>query len=102
MSKLFRDTSYVKTSFDEMLILTNFTFEDHLTKFEMVLVRLSTASMRVNASKSKFYANQIEYLGYWITKSGIQTVQSTVEAILKIKAQTNREERRQFIGIVNY
>jgi hypothetical protein len=32
----------------------------------MVLARLSTARMRVEISKSKFFAEQIEYLRYWI------------------------------------
>jgi len=35
---------------------------------------------------NKAFAEQIEYLGYWITRNGIQLVQSKVEAILKIKA----------------
>jgi hypothetical protein len=52
----------------------------------MVLARISTAGMRVNASKSKFFADQIEYLGYWVTQKGIQPVYNKVEAILKIKA----------------
>jgi arginyl-tRNA--protein-N-Asp/Glu arginylyltransferase len=34
----------------------------------MVLARLSTAGMRINAEKSKFFTEQTEYLGYWITK----------------------------------
>jgi hypothetical protein len=68
----------------------------------MVLARLSTAGMRVNASKSKFLAEQIEYPGYWITRKGIQPVYNKVEAILKIKVPTTRKEIRQFIGIVNY
>jgi RNase H-like domain found in reverse transcriptase len=58
--------------------------------------------MRVNASKSKFFAEQIEYLGYWITRKGIQPVHNKGEAILKIKAPTTRKELRRFIGIVNY
>jgi hypothetical protein len=57
---------------DDLLILTNSSFKDHLLKLEMVLARLSTADMRVNISKSKFFAEQIEYLGYWITRQGIQ------------------------------
>jgi hypothetical protein len=54
----------------------------------MVLARLSTAGMRVKMSKSKFFAEQIEYLGYWITRQGIQPIQNKVEmsAILNIKA----------------
>jgi hypothetical protein len=49
---------------DDLLILTNSSFKDHIIKLEMVLARLSTAGMRVNISKSKFFAEQIEYLGY--------------------------------------
>jgi hypothetical protein len=50
----------------------------------MVLARLSTAGMRVNASKSKFFTEQIEYLGYWNTRQGIQPVHNKVEAILHL------------------
>jgi Reverse transcriptase (RNA-dependent DNA polymerase) len=102
MAKLAQDLEYVKIYLDDLLILTNNTFADHLTKLEMVLARLSTAGMRVNASKSKFFVKQIEYLGYWITQKGIQPVYNKVEAILKIKAPKTRKELRQFIGIVNY
>jgi Reverse transcriptase (RNA-dependent DNA polymerase) len=86
MSKLTQDLDYVKTYLDDLLILTNSSFADHLTKLEMVLARLSTTGMRVNASKSTFFAKEIEYLGYWITQKGIQPVYNKVEAILKIKA----------------
>jgi hypothetical protein len=68
----------------------------------MVLASLSTAGMRVNASKTKLFAELIEYLGYWITRKGIQPVCNKVKAILKIKAQKTRKELRQFNGIVNY
>ena len=63
MSKLTQDMEYVKTYLDDLLILTNKTFKDHLRKLELVLARLSTAGMRVNASKSKFISEQIQYYG---------------------------------------
>jgi hypothetical protein len=40
---------------DNLLILTNNSFKDHLLKLEIVLARLSTAGMIVNISKSKFF-----------------------------------------------
>jgi hypothetical protein len=52
---MLRPTCY----FDDLLILTNISFKDHLLKLEIVLVRLSTAGMIVNISKSKFFAEQI-------------------------------------------
>jgi hypothetical protein len=104
MSKLVQDMEYVTTYLDDLLILTNNSFKHHLLKLEMVLSRLSTAGMRVNISKSKFFAEQIEYLayGYWITRQGIQPVRNKVEAILNIKAPKARKELLEFIGIVNY
>jgi hypothetical protein len=64
MSKRVQDMEYVKNYLDDLLILTNRnnSFKDHLLQLEMVLVRLSTAGMRVNISKSNFFAEQIEYL----------------------------------------
>jgi RNase H-like domain found in reverse transcriptase len=49
-----------------------------------------------------FFAEQIEYLGYWITRKEFQPAQSKVEANIKIKAPKARKELRHFIGIVNY
>jgi hypothetical protein len=76
---------------DDLLILTNISFKDHPLKLEMVLARLSTAGMRVNISKSMFFAEQIEYLGYWITRQGIQPIRNKVEAIFHIKAPQARK-----------
>jgi hypothetical protein len=64
MSKLVQDMECMKTCLDDLIILTNRSFRDHLLKLEMVLARLSTAGIRLNMSKSKFFAEQIEYLGY--------------------------------------
>jgi hypothetical protein len=59
----------------------------------MGLARLSTAGMRVNISKSKFFSEQIEYLGYWITRQGIQHIRNKVEikGILNFKAPKTRK-----------
>jgi hypothetical protein len=60
--------------------------------------------MRVNISKSKFFTEQIQNLGYWISRQGIQPIRNKVEAILNIKLPKTRKHNkiRQFIGIVNY
>jgi hypothetical protein len=92
MPKLVQDMEYIKTYLDDLLISTNSSFKDHLHKLETVLVKLSTAGMRVNIFKSKFFAEQIEYLGYWITRKGIQPTRNKVEAILNSKASKTRKE----------
>jgi hypothetical protein len=85
---MLRQPSYL----DDLLTLTNSSFKDHLLKLEMVLARLSTAGTRVKILKSKFFAEQIEYLEYWITRQGIQPIRNKVEAILNIKAPKTRKE----------
>jgi hypothetical protein len=94
MSKLVQDMEYVKkvSYLDDLFIVKNNSFKDHLLKLEMVLARFSTAVMRVNISKSKFFAEQVEYLEYWITRQGIQPMSNKVEAILNIQAPKTRKE----------
>jgi hypothetical protein len=58
MSKLVQDMEFVKTYLDDLLMLTNNHFQDHLTKLEMVFSRLSTAGMRVNASNLSSLQNK--------------------------------------------
>ena len=62
MSKLMQKLEYVRTYLDDLLILSNKDFKDHLIKLEMVLARLSVAGMKINAEKSKFLTDEIEYL----------------------------------------
>jgi hypothetical protein len=52
--------------------------------------------MRVNISKSKLIVEQIEYLGYWITRQGIQPIRNKVEmdAILNIKVSKTRKAQQ--------
>jgi hypothetical protein len=63
---------------------------------------LSDKGLRVNAKKSTFCATEIEYLGYWISQSGIQPIPNKVEAIKNMVRRTTRKELRRFIGMVNY
>ena len=62
------------------------SFEDHLEKLERVFSRLLKAGLKVNAYKSFFARRELEYLGYWITRDGIQPLPKKVEAIMKIDA----------------
>jgi hypothetical protein len=58
--------------------------------------------LRINAEKSTFCAEEIEYLGYWISKPGIKPIPKKVEAIKNMVCPTTRKELRRCIGMVNY
>ena len=60
------------------------------------------AGLKVNANKSFFARGELEYLGYWITREGIQPVTKKIDAIHNIAPPKNKKELRRFIGLVNY
>jgi len=101
MSELMDGLAFVRTYIDDLLCLTKGAFSDHLKKVELVLQRLQKAGLKVNVTKS-FFVRSLEYLGYWITPTGIKPVYDKVKAVLKIAEPKTRKELRSFIGVVNY
>ena len=58
--------------------------------------------LKVNASKSFFAKGELEYLGYWTTRDGIQPLPDKIKAIQNIAEPTTRKQLRGFIGMINY
>ncbi len=102
MNELFMGLDFVRAYIDDLLCITKGTFDDHLDKLERIFERLESAGLKVNAKPSVFARGELEYLGYWITRNGIQPMKNKVEAIMKIAEPKNHKELRSFIGVVNY
>jgi hypothetical protein len=84
MSDSMQHLNFVRTYLDELLVISCSTFEDHLKNWNVFLIFLYDKGLLVNADKSTFCATEIEYLGYWISRSGIQPIPKKVEKPLKI------------------
>jgi hypothetical protein len=97
-----QDLEYVRAYIDDLLVITSGSLEDHLEKLKEVLQRLRKAGLKVNAKKSFFAREELEYLGYWITRDGIQPTVSKVKAIGAIEPPQTKKQLRRFIGMVNY
>lgn len=102
MSSLMDGLTFVRTYLDDLLTITKGSFDDHLQKLHIVLERLRNAGLKINAEKSFFARSELEYLGYWVTREGIQPMPKKVKAILNIESPTNRKQLRRFIGMVNF
>jgi hypothetical protein len=85
-----------------LLCISRSSLEDHLEKLEEVLRRLRDAGLKVNAEKLTFCALEIEYLGYILTRDGINPHSNKVQAILAIQLPTNVKQLRHFLGVVQY
>jgi hypothetical protein len=102
ISTLMSGLEFVRAYIDDLLIITQSSWEDHLSKVEKVLQRLQDSGLKVNAVKSFFGETEVEYLGYKITRQGIQPVATKIQAIQNLKPPTTTKQLRSFIGIVNY
>ena len=102
MSSLMQDLEYVRTYLDDLLVISNGSFEEHLQQLGKVLQRLRRAGLKINAEKSSFFAPEIEYLGYLLTKDGIKPVQKKIQAVLDLQPPTTLKELRSFLGMVQF
>ena len=102
MSGLMESLDYVRTYIDNLLTITNSTFDDHLVKLWEVLRRLQEKCLSVNADKSTFAANEIQYLGYVLMRDGIKPQPEKVQAILAINPRRGVKDLRKFLGTVQY
>ena len=102
MQALLGDLPFVRVYLDDVLVLTETSFFDHLKDLEQVFVRLKSAGLQCNAPKCKFAAYETEYLGYNLTQIGIQPLVKKISAIQSIADPVNKRELRRFIGLCNY
>ena len=56
----------------------------------------------MNAKKSFFARNELEYLGFKTLREGIIHLQDKVEAIKNIAVSITTKKLQSFIGLVNY
>ncbi len=96
---LMASLEFVRAYMEDLLIIMKRTLGKHLQKMETVLTRLPDAGLKVNAAKSSFYAHEIEYLGYILTREGIT---KKVQAILALSLPNNVKELRHFLRMVQY
>ena len=75
MSELMCDLEFVRAYIDDVAILSQSTWEDHVAKVDKVLTRLEDAGLKVNGLKSFFGRKEFEYLGYVLTQDGVKPIQ---------------------------
>ncbi len=72
-----------------LLVITKGSHDDHLDKLEQVFIRLHDAGLKVNAAKLFFCMQEMEYLGYILTRGGIKSQPKKVQAILALNSPNN-------------
>ena len=58
MNKLFLGFDYINVYIDNLLVITNGLFDNHLSHVDKVLEKLEKACLKINATKSCFAAHE--------------------------------------------
>ena len=87
---------------DNLLIISNSMFEDHLHQLQVMLWRLKRAGLKLYAEKSSLFVPKIEYLGYIQTKDGIKSVNKNIQEVLDSQPPSIPKELRSFLSIVQF
>lgn len=76
--------------------------ETHNERLGKVLERLEAFDFVRNDKKCVFGVEELEFLGWNISKHGFKPTGDKVEAIRKFRCPENQEEVRSFLGLVNF
>lgn len=101
MSNLLKNIPNVLIFYDDILI-TNRDLETHLETIDKVLHILESNGLKIKRNKCKFLANEVKYLGFIISKNGLEVDKDKIEAIVSMPPPTNISELKSFLGMVNF
>jgi hypothetical protein len=103
MNSVFKEylRKFVLVFFDDILVY-NPILSSHVEHLELVLQVLRINTLYAKQSKCAFGAEKVEYLGHVITREGVSTDHSKIEAMQSWPQPTNIKQLRGFLGLTGY
>lgn len=95
------DLDFIYSYIDEILI-ASLCEQEHEKHLRAVFEWLAKAGLKLNVSKCEFSKSEIDFLGYRLSKQGIQPLPEKVIAIVEFPKPKNILEIRRFLGLNNF
>jgi hypothetical protein len=92
---------FVFAYLDDILVYSE-TIEEHKRHVHKVLAKLQEAKMLVEASKSRFHVQEVDFLGCTMEPGKIRMQESKIQAIKEWPTPTTVTDVRSFLGFVNF
>ena len=101
ISQVLADRDNIIVYQDDILIMTE-TTEQHNLILDKVLNALMKAGVKINAKKTSFLADSINYLGHVFDQLGVRPIPHKVRAITEAPSPKNISQVQSFVGLCNY
>ena len=101
MAKLTLGLTGTYVLLDDVLILST-SFEDHLQKLSAFFDRVIEAGLTLKPSKTFIAMENVDYLGFKLSKDGIEPLEDKVKPILDYPTPKTKRDTRRFCGMTNF
>lgn len=102
MEEIFHDMLHeIEVYLDDIAIFSD-TWEQHIAMVNKVLQRLQDNGFTVKPEKCEWAVQETNFLGFWLTPTGLKPWKKKIEAILNLEKPKTLKQLRAFVGLVNY
>eukprot|EP00978_Attheya_sp_CCMP212_P013002 scaffold32449_cov55-Attheya_sp.AAC.4 len=77
-------------------------FDEHLKSLDKISMILPEHGFTINPDKCEWAIQETDWLGYWLTPTGLKHWREKIDAILKMQIPQTQTQIRSFVGSVNF
>ena len=101
MDSVFRDLPFAYVYLDDILVAST-SADEHCNHLRQIFQRLSDYGLVVNPQKCILGKATLEFLGHRITTTGVQPLQSRVQAIKDFPRPCSTKALKEYLGMLNF
>lgn len=101
LEQLFSGITYCRNYIDDVYI-TGKNDVEHIANVKKVLQICKDNGLTIRRSKCEFMKETVQFLGYKLSKEGLQPLTEKVEAVKDFPEPKDKNQLRSYLGLINY